>query len=88
MMGWYQDGWGWGWSGAVGMLVMLGFWAVIVGLAVWVIVRTTRGNTTDARPVESPRDILDRRYARGEIDAAQYADARTAMEAPLGRPVG
>lgn len=75
MMGWYDNGWGSG----LGMLLMLLVWGGLVGLGVWAVARLTR---SESRPtaVESPRQILDRRLASGDIDAEQYAEARHLLE--------
>ncbi|GAA2025517.1 hypothetical protein GCM10009740_13970 [Terrabacter terrae] len=77
MMGWYDAGWGW-----MGMVLMVLFWAVLIGVILWGVMRLTqrpREGTAPA-PVESPRQILDRRFASGEIDEEQYAAARRALE--------
>ena len=75
MMGWYDNGWGSG----LGMLVMLVIWGGLIGLGVWAVARLTRGESRPA-PVETPRQILDRRLASGDIDAEQYAEARHLLE--------
>jgi len=75
MMGWYDNGWGPG----LGMLVMLLVWGGIIGLGVWAVARLTRGESRPT-PVETPRQILDRRFASGEIDAEQYAEARHLLD--------
>lgn len=69
MMGWYGDGVGWG-GWLVMMFGMVAFW----GLVVWAVVVIFR----DARSTDSwsarrgPLDTLDERFARGEIDEAEY----------------
>lgn len=77
MMGWYDGGWGW-----TGMLFMVLFWGVLIGAVVWGVARLTRrpGDGSGQPPLESPRQILDRRFASGEIDEEQYATARRALE--------
>jgi len=67
--------------GGLGMVIMLVFWVVIIGLAVWLLSNifpsamnnsspraTTRRNDLS----ESPLEILKQRYARGEINREQY----------------
>ncbi|MCH7229497.1 SHOCT domain-containing protein [Glycomyces sp. L485] len=81
----YYDGVGWVW----GLLTFL-FWAALIALIVWSILRLTKpeaplGPRPPVRapyPVQhgSPREILDRRYASGEIDADTYEDMRTRLE--------
>ena len=68
-------GYGWG-MGPAGWLFMGLFWLVLLGLLAWAVIAllpATRGRTD--RP-EDPRTILDRRFARGELDAEQYRQAR------------
>lgn len=84
-MMWY-DGPGWG-----GMLWMgLGslFWLVLLGLAIWLLVRwLTRQNIVATPPSAgtplnppSALEILRQRYARGEIDEATYTKMRGFLE--------
>ena len=87
-MGWDNDQWGpmHEWNGGHGYygLGMGIFFIVLVALAVWAIVRTTRhskvSNSTavasSASNRETPRDILDRRFANGEISADEYQKAK------------
>lgn len=76
MMGWYGNG-GWG----AEMLFMGLFWVVLIALAVWAVARFTRRPDDPAdRGTESARQILDRRFASGQIDATQYAEARRVLE--------
>jgi putative membrane protein len=58
---------------------MLLFWAVLVALVVWAVIRMTRHHTPPTS-AESPRQILDRRFAAGELDAEQYGEARRVLE--------
>ncbi len=69
-------GMGCGWSGVVFMIV---FWAlVILGIAYLVKALTGRG----AAPLkeETPLDILKKRYAKGEIDAEEFAKRKKDLE--------
>lgn len=69
MMGWYQGDMGWfGWI--LMSVTMVAFWALVV-FAVVALFRGTR------QSVERPghrdaREILDERFARGEIDQDEY----------------
>jgi putative membrane protein len=72
-------GYGWG-MGPAGWIFMALFWIVIIGLAVWAVVALLPGNRAGGTArTESPREILDRRFARGEIDVDQYRLARTEL---------
>ena len=76
-MNWYRDGNGWMDGG--GMLWMALIWLVIIGLSIWLVTWLTRRDKSVERP-ESPRQILDRRLAAGEIDPTAYAQARRLIE--------
>jgi putative membrane protein len=81
MMGWYAHGMG---PGA--WLFMGGFWLALLALAVLLVVRLVPAGARDSgRPEpESPEDVLDRRFARGEIDEQTYAAGRAAVAAHRG----
>jgi putative membrane protein len=66
----YGYGIGWGW-----MMLMPVLWIVLLAVLVWATVRLVQ------RPGEklSAQEILDRRYASGEIDADTYADVRSRL---------
>ena len=70
----YWDGWGW-WP--LMMLMML-LWIVLIAVIVWAIVRLVQrhdgGRGWHGR--ETPQEILDRRFASGEINAEEYRQAR------------
>ena len=88
MWGWHH-GYGYAGQGLVfGLLSML-FWASLIGLVVWAVARLTRPSTGPAQPPLPPaapavsaaaRDILDRRYANGEITSEQYSEMRRVLE--------
>jgi putative membrane protein len=70
-----MDSFGWG----LGMLFMVLFWVAIVLLIVW-LVRAISGRSPDRPhplpPSETPLEILQKRYARGEIDRAEFEEKR------------
>ncbi|MGB3955303.1 MAG: SHOCT domain-containing protein [Brooklawnia sp.] len=81
-MGWNGDHmgpWGmvWGWL----FLALL-----IVGLVVLVVVLVRLLSGRDQRPLAHPsgrsraRELLDERYARGEIDSADYDERRRRLD--------
>lgn len=80
----YFDGFGLVWA-----LLNFLFWAALIGLAIWAVLRLSRSGPLPRYPVgpppqahhrESPREILDRRFASGEIDAPAYEDMRARIE--------
>ena len=74
-------GYGWGWGGGFwmlgGLLLMIG----VVVLVVWAVnslSRTGRAPTQDpSRP--TPNEILRERFARGEITAQEFEDAKKVL---------
>ncbi|MBB3037143.1 SHOCT domain-containing protein [Hoyosella altamirensis] len=72
MYGW--DGAGWLW-----MMLMPVLWIGLIVLIVWAVMRLAQGGPGPERGSshrESPEEILDRRFALGEIDADEYGAAR------------
>ena len=76
MMAWYGGGMGWM------MIISSVLGLVLIGLVVWAIVRVTYTGQQDRPTQPSPRDVLDRRYAAGEIDAESYRAALHDLSAP------
>ena len=76
MMGWYQDGVGWG-GWIVMTIAMVAFWGLVV-LAGFSLFRAQRPrkSTGDRR---DPMQILDERFARGEIDEDEYHARRSVL---------
>ena len=71
--GWgHMDGWGGGWMWLWGTLMMLS-WVAIIAAAVWLVSRGRDGTSTGAMPSRA-RDILDERYARGELSTEEYRE--------------
>jgi len=57
-----------------GWIVMILFWTVLVLLVVWAV-----SQFRPAPTAERPLEILDRRLARGEIDADTYEQLRAKL---------
>ncbi len=81
-MRWNDGDHGWGWGGWILMLVMMVlFWGAIA----WAVIAVARHGGTRApadpsRP--APPDahrILEERFARGEIDATEFAHRRDVL---------
>ncbi len=68
--------------GGFGLILMVLFWVLVIGLAVWLVSRifpqgagyrsTHPGNRSGG--VSSADEILKQRYARGEISKAEYEE--------------
>ncbi|MGW2741732.1 SHOCT domain-containing protein [Streptomyces sp. NPDC001450] len=95
MMYW-DGGWGGGWAWMAFMPLL---WIALIGLAVWAVIRLThspsgghpdgsrgREGWASREHRETPEEILDRRYAAGEIDADAYTEARERLAAHKPRP--
>jgi putative membrane protein len=72
MMNWF------GGMSIFGGILMLLFFVAVVLLLVWAVrsFTSTRRNTED----DTPLDILNRRYAAGEISQAEYEQARRVLD--------
>jgi putative membrane protein len=88
MMRWY----GGGMSGA-GWILMGLFWIALIAVIIWLVLRLLpssghAGPTSTAPPQlpgqDSAVDILDRRFAAGEIDLETYQSHRAALIAARG----
>lgn len=80
MMGWYHDGGGWG-GWLVMTLAMVAFWALVVAAVVMLFRSGDRAGTSgrsSQKPVD-PREVLDERLARGDIDIEDYQARRSAL---------
>jgi putative membrane protein len=72
----YDWGWSSGWGWAMGVMMIV-FWGLVIAAIVYAISTLNRSQRGWAGPTgEPPLDILDRRYARGEITREQYEQMR------------
>ncbi len=55
-----------------GMLFMIIFWAAIIWLIVWIVKEATKNK-------ESASELLEKRYAKGEITKKQYQEIRKTL---------
>jgi len=78
-------GYGLGWGGVLLMMLSMLFWFAVLGVLIWALVRwiTNSASPRSGGPVQdmSAREILEQRYARGEIDAATFDQMRERLEA-------
>jgi putative membrane protein len=89
MMFWYgHDMSGWGYAGmAIGMVL---FWVLIIVAIVALIRFSTAATQAGAIPrpppyIESPEQLLAARFARGEIDEAEYQQRLTFLRGATPR---
>ena len=82
-MGW-NNGMGWGgmgWGGWVVMILAMGAVWALVGVAGIVIFRGVRRGRTVTPSERDASQILDERFARGEIDVDEYHARQDALRA-------
>ena len=88
MMGWYGGG-----TGGSAWIFMGLFWVVLIVAIIWLVVRLLPSNAHPCHAgavshqipgQESPVDILDRRFASGEVDLETYQQQRAALIAARG----
>jgi putative membrane protein len=65
-----------GWEMNLGGWAWMGIWILALVVMVWFITRSPDTN----RSTQSPSEILRTRFARGEIDQAQYEQARRVLD--------
>ena len=74
-------GYGWG-MGLAGWIFMGLFWVVVIGLIVWAVVALLPDSRSGVRGrPDTPEEIVDRRFALGELDAEQHRRAREELAA-------
>jgi putative membrane protein len=74
----YGDGWGWAWGWM--MILMPLLWIALTAVIVWAVLKVAQRPASQASEQprrETPQEILDRRFASGEIDADAYTQAKT-----------
>lgn len=81
MMGWYHEGVGWG-GWIVMTLAMVTFWALVI-VAVVAIFRGTKTSSGAGPTSKEPLDILNQRFARGEIDEQEYHARQAVLHASV-----
>jgi putative membrane protein len=68
-------------GGGIGIIMII-FWIVLIGaliLLVSGVINSIRGTQQNEDDLRNPLEILKQRYARGEIDKAEYEDKRRSL---------
>lgn len=75
MMGnYYGDMFGWGLGGGIMMII---FWVAIILFIVWIVKEASGRNDSDkTRHDKSAIEILEERYAKGEIDKKEFEEKK------------
>ena len=73
-------GYGWG-MGAGSWIAMTVFWVALLVLVGWAVARAfpAGGGRGEAATRETPEEVLDRRYAAGELDTETYQSMRATL---------
>jgi putative membrane protein len=74
------DGWGW-WMG-FGSIWMVGFWAVVIWAVFTLRARWSGEQDRAGANAGTPLEIVERRYARGELSDEQYEAMRVRLIRP------
>jgi len=61
----------------IGMILL---WLVPIVLLVWLFAKAASGRSGKDETPRTPREILDARYARGEIGRDEYQERRADLE--------
>ncbi len=67
--------WAWGMA-LLGLLLIL----IVVGLIIWLVVYSARSSRPPTNGARGAIELLDERYARGEIDRDEYLERRKDLE--------
>jgi len=80
-----MGGFGLGGGMLFGGFVMIAFWVLIIGGAVWLVVTLARGTASgsiaDTSASATPLAILQTRYAKGEITKEQFDEMKRELSA-------
>lgn len=72
-----MESWGGLWWGPIGMIIWLLLLVAIVVAVVWMVRSTGQGGGRELPPRRSAGlDVLEERYARGEIDRDEYVQKK------------
>jgi putative membrane protein len=69
MMGWPWYDFGW-WGMGLGMLIMIIFWAGLIALITWIVVKLVRSGQKPSS--QTPLEVAKTRYAKGEITKKEF----------------
>ena len=67
---------GYGYGGGFMWLIVL----VLVGVAVYFLLQVSKSKGSDGSIIETPLDILKKRYAKGEIDKEEFDRKKKDLE--------
>jgi putative membrane protein len=65
-----------GYGGGLMWLIIL----VVVGIGVYILLQVSKSKNSDVSNIETPLDVLKKRYASGEIDKEEFDRKKKDME--------
>jgi putative membrane protein len=68
---------GYGYGGGFMWLIFL----ILVGFVIYALLQSSKSKDSNVSIIETPLDILKKRYARGEIDKEEYDRMKNDLEA-------
>ena len=72
----YDHSFGWGFGGALMMIV---FWTFVIVLLVWLVKGLRGEHPSESQKSKSGLDILKERYAKGEIDKKEFEERKKTL---------
>jgi putative membrane protein len=75
----YMHNFGWGWW-LVMTIGMVAFWALVIFGIVWLVHGGQNTQRRDEPPRDSPKELLERRLAQGEISVDEYRRLLDALD--------
>lgn len=76
----WHHGWGWSWGHMIfGSVMMVLFWGGVILVIVLLVRRLGSGAGSEAPPGKAALDILQERFARGEIDQQEYEERKRVL---------
>jgi len=78
----WHMGEGWGWWMVFGWIWMAAFWALVIWAVYAVVQRVQRDGERRQPPEAGALEILERRYARGELTTQEFEEMRQRLTAP------
>ena len=77
---WGDAGFGWGWGMGFGMVGMVFFWGLVIFGIVVLVKRVGGSPASSGTPAPTTAlDILDERYARGDIEKPEFEEKKRAL---------
>lgn len=61
------------------MILMAALAVLLIAGLIWLVRRLSAGRRDDSAGAGDPLQVLDRRFARGEIDTDEYRERRAAL---------